>query len=259
MQTSAMQSSDDGRHAAAQPPWRIGLDPQAQAADHYPDQYNASLLAMVERAPARVLELGCAAGLLGAKLKERFPGAFVVGIEANRAAAQVAASRLDHVECVRLEDVRFSEQEPRGGRFDLVFAGDVLEHLVNPWGLLERLKHCLAPGAEVLASIPNVRNLALLSDVLLKGTWEYQASGLLDVTHLRFFTFEDMRRMFEETGYVVVSSSMTVSGPMAKLWQDRRGAASTTVRLGRLTLENVSAKELAELCAQHFLLRCRAA
>ena len=253
-----MQSSDDAG-APTLPAWRVALDPEAQAADHYPDQYNASLLAMVEQAPARVLELGCATGLLGAKLKERFPNAFVAGIEANRAAADLAARRLDHVERARLEDVRFSAQEPRGGPFDLVIAGDVLEHLVDPWRLLERLKPCLAPGATLLASIPNVRNLALLSDVLLKGSWEYQASGLLDVTHLRFFTFADMRRMFEQTGYTVESSSFTLSGPMAKLWQDRREAPSTTVRLGRLTLENVSPAELAELCAQHFLLRCRAA
>ena len=252
-----MQSGDDARNAA--PAWRRVLDPEAQAADHYADQYNAGLLEMVPRAPARVLELGCATGMFGAKLKERFPGAFVAGIEANPAAAAVASGRLDEVLHARLEEIAFAADAPCRGGFDTVIAGDVLEHLVNPWLVLERLKACLVPGATVLASIPNVRNLGLLSDVLLRGRWEYQASGLLDVTHLRFFTFAEMRRMFEETGYVVEASSITVSGPMAKLWQDRRGAPSTTVRLGRLTLEDVKPDELAELCAQHFLLRCRRA
>lgn len=241
------------------PAWQTCLDFESQGEDHYLEHWNAPLLAMVEQPPARVLELGCAGGLFGAKLKERFPGAHVTGVEAGRAAAAKAATRLDRVVRSRLEELDFAAEAFTPGALDLVIAADILEHLVNPWEFLVRLRPYLAADAVVLASIPNVRNLHLVLDLLLNGRWRYVERGLLDITHLRFFTLEDMRRMFIETGYVPERWSSTLSPSLAPTWEQFQGNERTNLSTGRFTLANVTRAELAELCAEQFLLRCRVA
>jgi trans-aconitate methyltransferase len=83
---------------AAQPAlWRTALDIESQSADHYRDNVNRPLLELIEGTPRRVLELGCAMGHCGEVLKAKYPGVSVVGIDANRAAAQAAERRLDRV------------------------------------------------------------------------------------------------------------------------------------------------------------------
>jgi len=76
----------------------------------------------------------------------------------------------------------------------------VLEHIYDPWRTLLRVRNWLAPGTRVLASLPNIRNLANL-DQLAGGHWDYGPNGVLDVTHVRFFTRESLQAMFEQTGY----------------------------------------------------------
>src|SRR3989441_6786633 len=166
-----MNESDPRNPPPLAPIWQRCLDFESQDAGHYLDYVNQGVLALVDGAPRRVLELGCAGGMFGATLKERFPGATVVGVEAGRAAADKAARRLDRVIRSRLEELDFSAQEIAPGEFDTVIAADVLEHIVNPWEFLVRLKPWLAPGAQLLASIPNVRNIWLVSRLLLEGRW----------------------------------------------------------------------------------------
>jgi SAM-dependent methyltransferase len=241
------------------PPWQTCLDFDSQGEDHYLDHWNAPLLTMVEEAPRRVLELGCAGGMFGAKLKERFPGAFVTGVEAGRAAAAKAAGRLDRVIVSRLEALDFAAEGFEPGAIDLVIAADILEHLVNPWEFLVRLRPYVAADAVVLASIPNARNLNLVLDLLVNGRWRYAERGLLDITHLRFFTLEDMRRMFLETGYAPERFNVNLSTSLAPTWERFQGNERTNLSTGRFTLTDVTRAELAELCAEQFLLRCRAA
>src|SRR5690349_21165905 len=166
-----MSASDHPPDKSA-PAWRTCLDFERQDAAHYQDFVNVGLLDMVRESPRRVLDLGCAAGAFGAALKERHPGAVVTGIEAGRAAAERASSRIDHVIRSRIEDVDFDSPD-LGGPFDAVIAADVLEHLANPWGLLLRLRPRLAHNAQLLASIPNVRNIWLVNRLLMDGRWEY--------------------------------------------------------------------------------------
>jgi 2-polyprenyl-3-methyl-5-hydroxy-6-metoxy-1,4-benzoquinol methylase len=241
------------------PAWKTGLDIEAQSADFYQDYYNAPLLEMIEAAPRRVLDLGCAGGKFGAMLKERFPGATVVGIDANRAAAARAATRIDQAICASLDDIDFAAHGLRHGEFDAAIAADVLEHLVNPWRLLERLKPFLTPDARLLASIPNVRNVGLVSELLQGGRWEYRERGLLDVTHLRFFTLAEIARMFEETGFKGDGFVVNITPALETFYRQHEGKGTVTLKIGRLSLAEVSQRELTELCAEQFLVRVRPA
>ena len=93
-------------------------------------------------------------------------------------------------------DVERVEMEGAMPDYDCLLFPDVLEHVVDPWTTLERFCRVLRPGGVVVASIPNVRNLALLYRLIVLGTWEYEASGLLDRGHLRFFTRKSITDMF---------------------------------------------------------------
>lgn len=250
---------NDCDNPVERPAWATCLDLENQEGDHYFDFWNEPLFKLIEKEPRRVLELGCAGGMFGAKVKEKYPSATVVGIEANRAAATQAAARLDRVVCSRLEALDFAAGGLRHGELDLVIAADILEHLVNPWELLVKLKPYLAPDAVLLASIPNVRNLELLTGLILAGQWEYQERGLLDVTHLRFFTLDSMRRMFEGTGYAIEGFATTLTRSLADTYHQYKGREGSTIKIGRLTIENVSAREIAEFCSEQFLLRVRPA
>lgn len=254
MQDSGTPPGPDG-----QPAWRTCLDFDSPAADHYADYVMTDLFGLFAGEPRRVLELGCAGGAFGAELKKRFPAATVVGIDAARAAAERAATRLDRVVHARLDGLDFAAAGFAPGEFDTVVAVDILEHLVNPWDLLVRLKPFLRPGGQVLASIPNVRNLTVVSRLLLEGTFEYAERGLLDVTHLRFFTLEGMRRMFGECGYRVEEARALLLPAMEQLHAGFSGKSNVTVRVGRMTVENVTSQEVTEFCASQFLLRCRPA
>jgi O-antigen biosynthesis protein len=239
-------------------PWQGLLDPDRQDAAHYLDFVNEPLLRMLDGAPRRVLDLGCATGALGAAVKQRHPGARVVGIEAARAAAERAAGRLDRVIHMRIEDVDFGADDLAAEKFDAVLAGDLLEHLVNPWAALVRIRACLAPGAQLVASVPNVRNIWLVNRLLMGGRWEYTERGLLDVTHLRFFTLAELRILFAQTGYRVEAEDASILPSLQKIYAGYHGGGAKAIELGRLTLADVSAEELRELCAEQLLLRVRA-
>jgi O-antigen biosynthesis protein len=241
------------------PAWRTCLDIEAQSADHYLDHWNAPLMEMVQEPPRRVLELGCAGGMFGAKLKEKFPAAHVTGVEAGHAAAEKAATRLDRVVRTRLENLDFTAQGMTPGEFDLVIAADILEHLVNPWEFLVRLRPHLAAGGVLLSSMPNVRNLNLVMDLVVNGRWRYAERGILDVTHVRFFTLEEMRIMFVETGYAPEGFTAIFSPSLVAAWEQYQGAERLNLSSGRVTIENVTRAELAELCAEQFLMRSIAA
>lgn len=254
-----MNDSDAPNSPPRAPIWQRCLDFDSQDAGHYLDYVNQGVLGLVAGEPRRILELGCAGGMFGATLKERFPGASVVGVEAGRAAAEKAATRLDRVIRSRLEELDFPAQGIAPGEFDTVIAADVLEHIVNPWEFLVRLKPWLAPGAQLLASIPNVRNIWLVTRLLLEGRWEYVERGLLDITHMRFFTLEEMRRLFAETGYAIELAQASVAPGLREIYEKYRGRDVAEVKIGRLTLANVTAQEIEEFCAEQFLLRCRPA
>jgi 2-polyprenyl-3-methyl-5-hydroxy-6-metoxy-1,4-benzoquinol methylase len=151
---------------------------------------------------ARVLEFGCATGYMSEVLKLRL-GCVVTGVELEPDAAAVASTRADRVivgdaEVLDLDELLDDEE------FDAVLFADVLEHLKDPGALLRRIRPFIAPGGVVVASIPNVAHGSLRL-ALLQGEFRYRQTGLLDGTHLRFFTRASIQDLFEEAGYVVTN------------------------------------------------------
>jgi len=147
----------------------------------------------------RVLDVGCNDGGFAGWLKRQAPDRYVVGVEPNPVQAAKARARCDVVVVDRYPEA-LSQIE---GDFDCVTFNHVLEHMVDPWEALRRTKERLAHNGCVVAVIPNTRYLALLFDLVIRGRWQYQPSGLLDRTHLRFFTHASIRPLFEEGGLKV--------------------------------------------------------
>lgn len=154
----------------------------------------------------KVLDVGCHKGAFGAALALR--GSEVWGIEPDQEAAAVAASRLRKVVVGKYpEDFHESES------FDCIVFNDVLEHMVDPTAALIAARQHLSPRGYVVASIPNVRNIRVLWPLAMRGRWDYQDVGILDRTHLRFFTPTTMRELFEQHHYQVERQVPIVISP----------------------------------------------
>src|SRR3954447_13967601 len=150
------------------------------------------ILQHVPRTAERVLDLGCATGTTGAALKQR-QAVEVVGIELEPDYAREAATRLDEVLTADAETA-----EP-GGRFDVLIAADILEHLKCPWGALRRYSALLEPGATAIVSLPNVGHWSTYAH-LARGSWPRRPEGIFDATHLRWFTLRDAIELLTQAG-----------------------------------------------------------
>jgi SAM-dependent methyltransferase/glycosyltransferase involved in cell wall biosynthesis len=178
----------------------------------YPDAANPDLLDRIPLTARTVLDVGCASGALGAAYRRLNPRARLLGIERDPAAAARAAARLDAVATVDVETdpLPFAD----AADLDCIVYGDVVEHLREPWGVVRRHAAALSDDGVMLFCIPNVENWVFV-DRLLRGTWAYEEFGLLDSTHLRWFTLENMRQGLLECGLVLCDVHARVFNPEA--------------------------------------------
>lgn len=163
---------------------------------------NADLLDFVPAGAARVVEAGCADGAFAAAWLERHPASGYVGIERDEARASIARTRIPQVwvaDVERLDDASLASFAP----VDVWIFGDVLEHLVDPWALVARVRPTLAPAGSVVACIPNMQHWSVIAR-LVTGELRYEDAGLLDRTHLRWFTRTTIAEMFRDAGYAIV-------------------------------------------------------
>lgn len=150
---------------------------------------------------AKILEIGCGAGETGAlALREKRCGTYC-GVEICLEAARMAKTLLTEVIVGNIEDLQLPWD---ASTFDVLILSEVLEHLVDPWGCLTKLRTVMKPGAVVFASSPNIAHWNVLT-MLLRGHWEWADSGVLDVTHLRFFTPRSYGELFTSCGFEVES------------------------------------------------------
>jgi SAM-dependent methyltransferase len=171
--------------------------PQPQE-EQYHDGLNEALLGRVPATAKRIVEVGCARGRLGYELKQRDPERYVVGVEMEPDAAAVARTRLDEVHIL---DIQEQLLPMAAGSIDCVIFGDVLEHLVDPEQVLRDVRPLLKADGLLLACIPNVAHWTVLMS-LLRSDLMYQPSGLLDATHLRFFTHATIFKLLLDAGFL---------------------------------------------------------
>jgi len=164
-----------------------------------PGSTHSKIVSLVPPA-TRVLEFGCATGYMSEVLKDRL-GCTVTGVEISPEAAEVAEQHTERVIVGDAEKIDYAA-ELAGEEFDVVLFADVLEHLKAPADVLRRIRPLVAENGVVIASIPNVAHGSVRL-ALLGGEFRYRESGLLDDTHLRFFTRASIQDLFEETGYAV--------------------------------------------------------
>ncbi len=157
------------------------------------------LVGLSQNRAVPVLELGCGAGATAELLLQRGVASHVDGIELLPEVAELAGKRMRSITVGDIEKIDLGEAV-EGKGYRTVVCGDVLEHLVDPWAVLENLSNHLDSGTEVLISLPNIRNLRVLVPLLVKGEFRYRPQGILDKTHLRFFTYASMRELIEGAG-----------------------------------------------------------
>jgi O-antigen biosynthesis protein len=172
------------------------------------------MVPFVETGPNIVLDLGCASGRLGKRLLDAGKAKELIGAEIFPAAAEEAAKLYKKVYVGDVEETEFDYD----GYFDYVICGDILEHLKDPYRVVKRIHSWLKPGGSLLVCVPDVRNFRVLRDLVWHGRWEYVSSGILDKTHLRFFTRSTCREMLEEAGFEVYHSQMIIYGPKKNIF-----------------------------------------
>ncbi|MGH3350271.1 MAG: class I SAM-dependent methyltransferase [Nocardioides sp.] len=181
------------------------------------DQPNTSHVQVLDLAAPKssaggkqVLDVGCWTGEVGRILTER--GCTVTGIEIDPEAATLAEKVLERVVVADLDAKPLTEiVEP--GSFDVVIFADVLEHLVDPRAALEQARELLAPGGRVVISIPNVTHGSVRL-ALLQGRWQTTDTGLLDRTHIKFYSRDGLIALFAEAGYVIEDLRGTTADPL---------------------------------------------
>jgi len=181
--------------------YRVQVDPNATNNPH-------SYALQMTGSGNRVLEVGCSVGHVTEHLVAA--GNTVVGVEIDPVAAAEAERFAERVHVLDLDFDALSTVEH--GVFDVIILGDVLEHLRDPATALDDLVTRLAPNGRVIASIPNVAHIDVRL-MLLEGRWDYKTSGLMDPTHLRWFTKSSLRSLLDDAGLVATRLERVRVGP----------------------------------------------
>jgi 2-polyprenyl-3-methyl-5-hydroxy-6-metoxy-1,4-benzoquinol methylase len=164
--------------------------------------YNPDILKMMPANLKRVVEVGCSSGALAKAYRSENPDCRYSGIEIDTAFADVARAHCSEVASGNIEhfdNEKFRTFFPS----DCWIFGDVLEHLYDPWALLKRIRTHIQPEAQIIACVPNAQHWSVQA-LLNCGQFRYQDQGLLDRTHIRWFTRITMIELFESSGYKII-------------------------------------------------------
>ncbi len=170
--------------------------------------YNPDLLAVMPSTAQRVIEVGCSTGALGAAFKKIAPHSNYWGLEIDPDFADQAQAYCDRVFTLDIEYADDAFWESVSDRDCWVF-GDVLEHLKDPWSILHQVRGVIPANGVVVACVPNAQHWSLQAK-LSAGAFEYEAEGLLDRTHLRWFTRTTLIKLFQECGFEIVGGTPRV-------------------------------------------------
>ena len=163
----------------------------------YSRSMRKEMLVFLPNEYSSVLDIGCNVGNFRQFLSQSCE---YWGVEPSKEAAEIAQTKMDKV-LVDFYD-KVADEIP-DNYFDLIIANDVIEHLEDPWNFLRSVKKKMKANASAVFSIPNVRYYGNLKELLYKKDWEYKDEGILDITHLRFFTQKSIIRLLNETGFEI--------------------------------------------------------
>jgi len=180
------------------------------ADSEYYTQEKRFLHPFIPDGPNVLMDVGCAAGSMGKSLLESNKAIEVIGVELFAAAAAEARK---HYKTVHVGDLDVMELNYEG-YFDVVVCGDVLEHLKDPGVVLKQIHRWLKDGGLLVCSVPNVRYWRIWRDLVVRGDWQYKEEGLMDHTHLRWFTTKSLRRLLTDSRFVIEQEGMKMAtGP----------------------------------------------
>lgn len=148
----------------------------------------------------RILEVGCGSGAFAQLLKQN-RNVEMWGMDIHEDAVKDAYAIFDKV---LINNIEKDAVDLPLNYFDCILFNDVLEHLAYPWNVLSDIRKYISSSGYVVASIPNVRYYDNLKKLLINKDWQYETKGILDITHLRFFTEKSIVNMFEKSGYRVI-------------------------------------------------------
>ena len=175
----------------------------------FKNYYNAEredLIQLVPESVTSVLDVGCALGGYGKRLKQMSADITLTGVEQNPLMAAVAAQYYDTMYTCPIEEIEVS------CRYDVINCGDILEHLKDPWNILKHFYTMLKKGGYLITSVPNVGHWSLVRN-LIQGLFQYIPFGLTCVSHIRWFTEKSIREALEEAGFVVEISQREQAAP----------------------------------------------
>jgi 2-polyprenyl-3-methyl-5-hydroxy-6-metoxy-1,4-benzoquinol methylase len=177
-----------------------GLDYVNKPQDYY-ENSRPEMLAYLPNSIKTVLDIGCSSGDFGYAIKQK-TNAEVWGIEPFERFGKLAVNKLD---TVLISSIEGALHELPDNYFDVIYFNDVLEHLLDPYSILEKIKSKLKDNGSVISSIPNIRYFRSFFKLLFHGEWDYTDEGILDRTHVRFFTKKSILKMYDKAGYTVIS------------------------------------------------------
>jgi len=157
----------------------------------------------------KILDVGCGTGALGETLKKK--GNIVYGIDISKRSVEIAKKRLDRVIQIDMEaenKLLFKESS-----FDLIIFGDVLEHFRDPLSVLNNTKSYLKKDGQIIISLPNIANWEIRLKLLF-GKFDYQKEGILDDTHVKFFTLKTAKELIKKAGLKIIKIKARPGAPI---------------------------------------------
>jgi 2-polyprenyl-3-methyl-5-hydroxy-6-metoxy-1,4-benzoquinol methylase len=167
----------------------------------YSSNIRWDIIQLIPAGNHKILEVGCGAGHTLKKLKELGKAKETVGIEINEQVTRELSHTLDRL---YVGDVETVDLPPTENCFDYILFGDVLEHLIDPRGVLHSYKSLLRYDGYIIASIPNIKHYSVLLRLIFFDEFQYTDAGILDRSHLRFFTKKEILKMFTDEKFEVV-------------------------------------------------------
>jgi len=167
------------------------------------NNYNPDLLKLIPTDSKHLIEVGCSYGALAREYKKINPKSYYVGIDIENSYLDKAKEFCDKTESLNINNVDKVFYE-NNKNCDCWIFGDTLEHTIDPWEVLKNIRKVIPTHGCVIACIPNVQHWSIQAKISI-GDFRYQDSGLLDKTHLRWFTRQTINELFINTGFKIIA------------------------------------------------------